>query len=215
MNWRSEAKPEVEQQSRPACWCPRTLSGRAVSTSDQAGDVGFGKHKNSVHCGKGEKWTAHLFQSWPASPSLLQQGILVFALKPENNLILLQLLLPVSTARHQNGPEGGRWLPASLAGSSGAEPRAAISCGSWTPAASWEKLSDTVSVIHGEKKGQRTKAAVIVPGGTSFLDSSGWTVLWGLEPGSHAINIPRTNRQMTKQAHKSSPATTYPPGIRS
>lgn len=107
---------------------------------------------NSVHCWKGEKLTAHLFQSWPASLNLVKQDILLrFALKPENKLLLLQLLPAVSSARCQQGPEVGRWLPASLSGQSGVERRAVISCVLRTPASSRKSLSYTVCVIHTEK----------------------------------------------------------------
>lgn len=66
-------------------------------------------YKTSVNCCQEAKSTAHLFQNWPASLNLIKQDILLFfALRPENSLLLLQLLLLVSSARCPRGPEAGR-----------------------------------------------------------------------------------------------------------
>ena len=146
-------------------------------------------HKTSVNCYQEAKSTDHLFQNWPASLNLVKQDILLFfAPKPENNPLLLQLLLLLSSARCPRGPEAGRWFPALPLGRTGVKSRAAISCGLWTPATSRKSLTPhSVSINHGEQggyeNGQMPKAVLIVPAGTWFLHSSTWTMHWDWNMG--------------------------------
>lgn len=196
----------------------RTLSGRDVGYTWPGRRCGiFGtEHKNSVHCCQGEKWTVHLFQSWPASLNLVKQDILLFfALKPENNLLLLQLLLPVSS----------KWAWSSQV----------ISCFALGREWSWEQGSDqlcsldscrqqeityyTVSIIRGEKGSWEKWASAQSSCNCSWWDLISRLIHLDCAPGTGTWEV-RCQHSLGELTHEETSlqepcVTMFPPGIRS
>lgn len=91
------------------------------------------EHKSSVHCCKGEKWRACLLQSWPASPSLVRQDVVLVS-------TAAAAAVAAFTCRRSEGARQqeagdfllGSWVEVELREGQG------VAMPSWTPVPSWK-----------------------------------------------------------------------------
>lgn len=176
MNLRADAKPDVEWRSTrlagvPEELCPGVRQVRWLRLTRQ-GEVGFPEENTKTQFlvvkEENEQPTSW---GWPASLKFSRRG--QSCPKPSKLPPLLPLI-PLSSAKHQNGPGVG-----CLFCSHGQQER-------WekgndqpvlsrTPVPSWKSPRPTVSIVHADKghrqKRQIPSVALSVPDGTLCLDS--------------------------------------------
>lgn len=119
MKWKSDTKPDEEQKSRLACWCPRrTLPGcqtELLTIPDPAGDGAFAEQNTKTRFivvkEKNEQPTCSRAGQLPPRASVT----LTSNTRNLPTLTVALLLLPPSSAGRENEPDGSKQVISCLA----------------------------------------------------------------------------------------------------